>query len=193
MDAGPVVSQTRRTLDGSEKASELLSTLFDQGTRELIAAMPAVFDGTVKTTPQDDAMATSANKLCAADAKIDFSTMTASDIHNKVRGYDDWPGTYSTFTLVGREAEQGAPEPFRLKIITSVVLPGGRQGELTKAVQLAKHDGKDVLRVVCSDGSALGLVEVQPVAKKIMGAKAYANGLVNSKADLHWTAPREQD
>jgi methionyl-tRNA formyltransferase len=49
-------------------------------------------------------------------------------------------------------------------------------------------DGKtDLLRVVCGDGSVLGVLEVQPEGKKVMGVKAFANGLRGQT--LRWTSP----
>ena len=36
---------------------------------------------------------------------------------------------------------------------------------------------RDVLSIVCGDGSILGILELQPPGKKIMDAKSYINGL----------------
>jgi methionyl-tRNA formyltransferase len=49
---------------------------------------------------------------------------------------------------------------------------------------LVKVDGIKVLRVRCGDGSQLGIVTVQPAAKKEMPVKAFVNGLRG--AALEW-------
>ena len=43
MDAGPIAAQTRRVLEGDEKAPDLLTELFDDGTEELLKLLPGVW------------------------------------------------------------------------------------------------------------------------------------------------------
>jgi hypothetical protein len=87
-----------------------------------------------------------------------------------------------------------------MKIISTVVLnPIGVSGKQSEpSVQMEKvanpynPEGKkiDVLKVVCGDGSELGLVQVQPASKKAMDAKSFMNGLRG--APLSWTVPAQQ-
>jgi methionyl-tRNA formyltransferase len=63
MDAGPILSQTKYNLNGDEKCTELLDTLFTLGTENLLTVLPHVFDKTVKNVEQDESMATYAPKL----------------------------------------------------------------------------------------------------------------------------------
>jgi methionyl-tRNA formyltransferase len=44
-------------------------------------------------------------------------------------------------------------------------------------VTAAKQGRADVLRVVCGDGSVLGVLELQPPGKKVMAARDFLNGL----------------
>ena len=39
------------------------------------------------------------------------------------------------------------------------------------------HKKKDILSVICGDGSILGILELQPPGKKKMDAKSFINGL----------------
>ena len=45
-----------------------------------------------------------------------------------------------------------------------------------------------MLRVVCGDGSVLGITELQPPGKKVMAVRDFVNGLRGQYA-VRWTAP----
>ena len=66
-----------------------------------------------------DANATAAPKLSPNESYVDLNTMTAAQIHNKCRGFSDWPGIYSTFLLGAT-----ATVPQKVKIITTTILDG---------------------------------------------------------------------
>ena len=66
---------------------------------------------------QVDADATAAPKLSSNESYVDLNTMTAAQIHNKCRGFSDWPGIYSTFLL-----GSNATVPQKVKIITTTTL-----------------------------------------------------------------------
>lgn len=116
---------------------------------------------------------TKADKINATEAAVDFSSESAETIHNRVRGFAGWPGTWSLFDL------EGEAEPLRLKVVTTRVVPAsdaGKRPEASKAGGVVELVGK-ALRLSCADGSALDLLEVQPPGKKVMEGKAFANGL----------------
>jgi methionyl-tRNA formyltransferase len=74
-----------------------VSTCVCVGTEILInKVMPSVFDGTAKPTEQDHTQATPAPKINVAEAAVDFKSMTATHIHNKVRAFTEWPGVVCT-------------------------------------------------------------------------------------------------
>ncbi|CAN0390851.1 unnamed protein product, partial [Scytosiphon promiscuus] len=87
-----------RELEGSEKAPELLQELFVEGTKQLIDCLPAVWDDTVEKIPQDDAAAVKADKISVLEARCWFKTSSATTIHNKVRAFAGWPGTWTLFS-----------------------------------------------------------------------------------------------
>jgi hypothetical protein len=167
-------------------------------------------------------------------------SFSATTIHNKARGYAEWPGIVGYF-LVGGEAV----EVEKIKIITTHVL-GGAEGDSTVSskaegsdstdgsatavgtngrdstdssiadssggtdssatgdrdrdgdrgrdvVLLKSHDVRnypkkmDLLRVVCGDGSVLGISELQPPSKKVMGVRDFMNGLRGDTA-IKWAS-----
>ena len=186
MDAGPIIRQHECALSGQEKAPEFLVDMFSVGANILLEALPSIFSGEVKNQVivQDESQATSADKLSPDDARTDFSTSSALQVHNKARGLAGWPGLWSTFTLtVDGEIES---EPQRIKIITTTVLKDVESSTTTN-VSVVKDGKRDLLQVVCGDGSVLGIVEVQPPGKKIMPVRDFVNGLRG--ASIKWTVP----
>jgi len=207
MDAGPLLRQIVHPLNGNEKAPELLMQMFELGTAQLLEALPSFFAQTATTKQQDDSCATPAAKLSVSEAKVDFSIMNAATIHYKVRGFASWPGTWSSFQVIDDNAPSSASastssgsalsESQRIKIITSILLepladsvPASERDRRMSLVKLP-NSKKEALRVVCGDGSVLGIVELQPPSKNAMDAKSFMNGLRGAK--LIWSKPPDDE
>eukprot|EP01036_Dinobryon_divergens_P026899 gene26899-35594_t len=174
-------------------SSEVLSVLFKLGTHELINVLPSIFDGSLQASQQVDSDATAAPKLSPNESYVDLNSMTAAQIHNKCRGFSDWPGIYSTF-LLGKNATL----PQKVKILTTTILDRSVVESFPKddssvAVSPLEVGRKKVvwvkslglLVVECAGGSYLGIRELQLASKNAMDAKAFINGL---RGDLtfHW-------
>lgn len=179
MDAGPIIKQISYPLQGNEKSSEVLNQTFSIGAKEIIELLPSIWSNSIATVQQNEVEATVAPKLNVSEAKVDFATESAVEIHNKCRGFSIWPGTWSTFRIDEEEVQ-------KIKIITTIVLsppnsvlPVDRTKDVIQVK--CKEVGGDVLQVVCGDGSVLGLVEVQPLSRKVMKARDFANGLRGRK------------
>jgi methionyl-tRNA formyltransferase len=197
MDSGPVLRQSTVQLTGSEQAPELLRTLFELGTAELVAALPQVWTGTAAAAAvqQDSAAASEAPKISASEAQCCFATESALQVHNKVRAFAGWPGAWAWFQKSDAAAAAdsdaaAAKQPLtKLKLIRTEV--GQQQPqqhtENSKAVSLQSG----ALEVVCADGSVLRVLQVQPEGKKPMDAKSYVNGLRG--ATLSWVATASDD
>lgn len=228
MDAGPIVSQKNMILKGNEKSSEVLGKLFQLGTEDLIRLLPTIFqcqnilrhkaDSGIKFSSaqvlhlsslphvhiQDEEVATDASKLSAEEAQIHFDKMTANEIHNRCRGFSEWPGVWSHFYLCTTPSEEYEnkvnikPNYIKIKLITTCLFdchPAiGRQdtntnidNEVIYHMVPSQRSGKDhsakkgCFVVTCGDGSLLGIEELQPVGKKIMAAKNFFNGLRGRK------------
>ena len=207
MDAGPILRQIEIPLTGDEKASEFLLNMFKLGTKELLDALPSVIDGTAKSQlrQQIEDDATPADKLSTNEAMVDFSTMNAKVIHNKMRGFSIWPGILLIMLLITlllslslllllllgiwSTFEIGS-EIIRLKIITTKVLDetsNTNPDHLTQSVTLIKQNKIEMLKVTCGDGSSIGITELQPPGKKIMNVRSFINGLRDQP--IVWTKP----
>jgi len=182
MDAGPLVRQVEHVLSGDEKADTLLHDMFVLGTNELLDVLPSVWDETVVRTEQNDEDATPADKLSVEDARLDLASVNAVVAHNRARGYAIWPGLWTTMTF-------GDGEPQRVKIITTRVLeaaPGS--ADPTYEISEQKEGKKSILRIVCGDGSVLGVTDLQVPGKNVVDAKSFVNGLRGQP--VFWSSPR---
>jgi methionyl-tRNA formyltransferase len=184
MDAGPIIAQVPYPLTGSEKAPAVLADCFRLGTEALIHALPGILSGTALSTPQDESAKTEAPKLTMAESAVDFASMSAVNIHNKCRGFAEWPGIVGTFQIGASEAAVA------IKIVTTVVLdarPGAAQCTREVSVIRQQYLGKDahMLRVVCGDGSVLGVVELLPPSRKVMFVKDFLNGIKGDRS-IRW-------
>lgn len=172
MDAGPVLAKRTRSLKGHEQGPELLHELFETGTEALLNVLPSVWNGTVEKVEQDHDAATYAAKLSKDEARLTF-TENASIVHNKVRAFAGWPGTWGDFLLRGKD---GAVEEVRLKILETAVLRH-ESGMCLGVHDVAFDEERNCLAITCDDGSKIGAFKVQPLGKKPMDARSFWNGL----------------
>mmetsp|Transcript_31631 Transcript_31631/g.48515 ORF Transcript_31631/g.48515 Transcript_31631/m.48515 type:complete len:420 (-) Transcript_31631:3-1262(-) len=184
MDAGPIISQEEYEVGEDEQATTVLSHLFDVGTDMLLEAIPDVLNGkmTMETaTTQDEEHVVNADMINPAEAELKLWKESATTVHNRVRGFSIWPGTF-VYTQVGDN------EPTKTKIVTTRVL--SETAEPTNSIQLGPKK-KDGLRFVCHDGSILEVLQLQPVTKKVMDAKSFVNGLQGR--DAKWIQMPEKE
>ncbi len=105
---------------------------------------------------------------------------------SRVRAFSGWPGTWAMFSW-GKDG--GAdPEARKVKLITTAVgdtdTGGGAGGTTAGERQRRVLLRGDALELTCADGSVLRVLELQPLNKKVMNAKAFANGLRGE--ELSW-------
>ena len=179
MDAGPIVSQKSVKIDENEQATTLLPKLFQAGTRLLLDVIPDVVSGEITmdtATQQDESLVVDAKMIDAAEGRLRPENMTATECHNRVRGFSMWPGTYLYLRI-------GEGDPIKVKVVESRVLD-----EVIDATDVIEEGPKksDGLRLVCYDGSVLELLQVQPATKKVMDHRSFANGLQGRS--LRWLA-----
>lgn len=163
MDAGPILSQVRYTVDSVIKANELLENLFALGANELVRILPSYFAGSCAARDQDHGKATKARKISVEESLLDPQRQNALEIHNTVRAFALWPGT----RLQVRQGD----DSFEIKVVTTRVLP---QKKANRGEILLEADG---LELVCGDGSVLEILELQAPGKRVMRARDFWNGL----------------
>ena len=102
--------------------------------------------------------------------------MSIFEPYCRVRAFAGWPGTWALFCWGNRG--DGA-EDRKVKLITTAVGPPPADGDTTEG---PRGDRRvilkgDALELTCADGSILRVLELQPLNKNVMGAKAFVNGL----------------
>jgi methionyl-tRNA formyltransferase len=124
----------------------------------LVETLARLEAGTLQPTPQDDSQASLAPVLTKEDGRIDW-TKTAITIWNRLRGFQPWPGAFTTFR--GKQ------------LLLTEARPLSEESTLV-AGELAVRAGH--LQVGCSSGTALELHALQPEGKKKMSAADFING-----------------
>lgn len=174
LDSGPVIAQHHYKLSGNETGPELLETLFATGTDMLINSLQSILSGEAMKTAvlQNESDATEAPKLSKDEARITFVD-NAVTVHNKIRAFAGWPGTWGDFEI---HCSAGSKEQIRLKLLDSAVVRP--EGGMCLGVHEVKLDeSSKCLLVACDDGSMLALENVQPPGKNVMPARSFWNGL----------------
>jgi methionyl-tRNA formyltransferase len=155
LDTGDMLLKAEAAIGPDESAVELGDRLAVIGGDLLVETLARI--ETLVPRKQDGAQATYAPILKKQDGWIDWR-LPALAIHNRVRGLLPWPGAHTTFRgqalhiWKSRVKDAAAGQPGRVRSI-----------------------GKS-LQVVCGDGSALELLELQLEGKKRMAGDAFANG-----------------
>mgnify|MGYP001683372381 FL=1 len=157
LDTGPVYGRLTEAISGRDTSGDLLERLARAGAPLVLDVLRSVADGSVRPEPQDDALATLAPMLSAADGEIHWDD-PALTIDRRVRGVSPAPGAHTTY--------QGAR--FRLGPVTPVpevtdLLPG--------QLRTTKHEV-----LVGTGGCAVRLGQVAPAGRNWMSADAWARG-----------------
>jgi methionyl-tRNA formyltransferase len=165
LDTGDILLQARTEIGLEETAVELAARLADMGAGLLVETLDGLVRGTITARKQDPAAATLAPILRKEDGLIDW-TRPAAEIHNRVRGFQPWPGASTRFR--GRQ----------LRIWRS------RLAGAVDGVPGSLHPGKGRLMVSCGDKMAIELIEVQLEGKTKVPIPVFLNGYPVAAADV---------
>ncbi|MCA9374483.1 methionyl-tRNA formyltransferase [Candidatus Peregrinibacteria bacterium] len=94
MDAGPILHLERVDIskeDNAETMREKLSTMSGQ---LVPTVLQDILDGVATPIQQDESHASYCHKISKEDGMINLQTMTAQEIHNRVRAYIPWPSCF---------------------------------------------------------------------------------------------------
>ena len=153
MDTGDILETAKTEIGDEETAEELFDRLSGLTAELLVNTLSDLEKGNITPKKQDEEKASYAPIIKKEMAFLDFKNMTATEIHNAVRGYYSWPCAY--FFLENK----------RIKVIKAAVADktNAKAGTVVKST--------DSLVIACKDGTAVELVTVQPEGSKPMTAK----------------------
>jgi methionyl-tRNA formyltransferase len=156
LDTGDILLQSEIPIDPMETAENLALRLAVIGADLMIGTLRGLQASTIQPRPQDSEKATLAPILKKEDGRIDFR-LTAQEICNRLRGFQPWPGAFTTFRRKNLHVWEAAPSSKSLAISQLIV----------------EQDG---LFAGCGAGTALELLEVQLEGKKRMRVRDFVHG-----------------
>lgn len=156
LDTGDILLQRELAIEPADTAETLAPRLASMGADLMIETLLGLQAGSIQPRPQDDAQATLAPILKKEDGAIDFSR-AASEILNRMRGFQPWPGVYTKFRqkilqiVRARLADEEVPQ-------SELLVAGGR------------------VFVGCGRNTSLELLNVQLEGKKRIAARDFLHG-----------------
>lgn len=157
LDTGDILQQRELQINPADTAETLAPKLAAIGAGLMVETLLGFKSGTIHPKAQDHSLASLAPILRKDDGQIDFQR-SAAEIHNRLRGFQPWPGAFTQFRKKQLVicAARVAENSYSLSP-GSLILEGTR------------------LLVACGD-SSLEFLEVQPEGKKRMLARDFING-----------------
>ena len=159
MDTGDILLQEKIEIAHGQTAPELAKKMSEIGAPLMAETLRGIASGNLSPLPQKHAEATYAPLLKKADGRIDWNR-PAQEIYNRLRGFDPWPGAYTSFR--GQTCHLWA-EPFSLRTLT-----GSAPGTLLL-------EGREIL-IACGHATLLRLLSVKVQGRKQVSAVEFANG-----------------
>ena len=158
LDTGDILMQREFPIAPNDTAETLAPKLATMGAELMIETLQGLANGQIRPLPQDHSKATLAPILTKEDGRIDFQR-TAIEIHNRLRGFQPWPGAHTLFRQRHLQVHRARP------IDQAVDLkPGQISAEPTRFL------------AGCGKNTALELIELQPEGKRRMSARDFING-----------------
>jgi methionyl-tRNA formyltransferase len=161
MDTGPILAMRATGIGAEETAIELSERLSRIGAELLSETLPKIERGEITPTSQNHDEATYAPMLKREDGLIDWR-MEAREIVNRVRGFQPWPGAYTTF--------RGG----RLMVWKAREAALNGEQEVAPATILSVE--KSVFTVACANRTVLAIEEIQIEGKRRVSARDFLNG-----------------
>jgi methionyl-tRNA formyltransferase len=160
LDTGPILMQQTVEIGPEQTAADMFPILAAKGAPLVLETLAGLARGTIQPEPQNHEGATFAPLLDREDGRMDFAARTATELYNRWRGFQPWPGAFTALNgknlIVHRmaivHASQAGPEP------------GG----------VVVQDGH--LLAACAGNTWVELLEVQLEGKKRMTAAEFLRG-----------------
>jgi methionyl-tRNA formyltransferase len=167
LDTGPMLLKKSLPITPQTTSPDLFTSLADIGAELMVQTLAGLEAGAITAQPQDDAAATLAPILTRDDAHIDWHR-TAQQIDQRFRGFQPWPGAYTT--LRGKKL-----------IVHAMTFDPSRVSE--SAPGTIALDG-ETITVACGNNTAVTLNEVQLEGKKRMPAGDFLRGFQLKSGEL---------
>jgi methionyl-tRNA formyltransferase len=160
LDTGAILFQEKIIIGPDETAPELYSRLAELGAPLMAETLRGLEAGRIQPRIQDHAQASIAPQMKKENGRIDWG-MTASQIYNRIRGFQPWPGAYTFFR--GKRCEVWAK-------------PWGHAQGVEKFPPGTIASEKGVWLVACGGDTTLRIDHVQLEGRKKVSAQEFSSG-----------------
>jgi methionyl-tRNA formyltransferase len=96
LDTGPILLQQEIPIAQGQTATDMFDVLAKSGAPLMVKTLTGLDTGIITPKQQDGSRATLAPILSREDGRMDFTTCTARELWNRWRGFQPWPGAYTT-------------------------------------------------------------------------------------------------
>ena len=163
LDTGPILMQRAFAIQPEKTAVDLFEILAEGGAPLVVDTLTRLAAGTLEPHPQNHAGATLAPMLTREDGRMDFAARTASELLNRWRGFQPWPGAFTVL-----EGKKLIVHRMAVADVSSFTAPPSSE---PGALYIEDHR----LFVACAD-AWLELVEIQLEGKKRISAAEFLRG-----------------
>jgi methionyl-tRNA formyltransferase len=162
LDTGDILLQRELAISHDDTAETLGPKLASIGAELMIETLRGLESGQVRATPQEHSQATLAPILKKEDGHMDFAR-SAEDLFNRLRGFQPWPGAFTTFKGKTLQVHRARPRQDALELTTGEIAVKGAH------LFVGCGNNKDAK-------TALELIEIQLEGKRRMTALEFING-----------------
>jgi methionyl-tRNA formyltransferase len=167
LDTGDILMQREISIAAEDTAETLGPKLASIGADLMVETLRGLQTGQVRPTLQDHSRATLTSILKKEDGRMDFAR-SARDLFNRLRGFQPWPGAFTTFKGKTLQVHRAQPMHHTVKMT---------QGELAvDGTRLFVGCGKN-------EDTTLEIIEVQPEGKRRITAQEFINGYQPKSGD----------
>ncbi|HKN21459.1 MAG TPA: methionyl-tRNA formyltransferase [Terracidiphilus sp.] len=164
LDTGPILLQRTHEIGPDQTAADLFPVLAGAGAPLVIETLAGLADGTIRSQPQNHEGATYAPLLNREDGRVDFAARSATELYNRWRGFQPWPGAFTA--LHGK----------KLIVHRMVVVHESFAEQLGIAAPGSVRIQNERLFACCAGNTWLEFLEVQLEGKKRLDAAQFLHG-----------------
>lgn len=162
LDSGPILHQEEVEIGRSETAGELSERLAALGAELMVEIVGKLAQGKkIKERKQREESASYADKFSKQDGRMNWA-LDASELYNRMRAFDPWPGMAANF--------KGRP----IKILWGVPMDWEKAPSGATGTYLGLRQGK--MAILCGSDTVFGIEELQRPGKKAQRASDFVNG-----------------
>jgi methionyl-tRNA formyltransferase len=159
LDTGPILLQQEIAIRPEQTAADLFDMLAEAGAPLVVETLAALANGSIQPKTQDHSRATLAPLLEREDGRMDFTTHTALELWNRWRGFQPWPGVFTTL-----DGKKLIAHRMQVSEYTNSGLPAEVRVENQRML------------VACAGNTWIEMIELQLEGKKRLAAAEFLRG-----------------